>query len=498
MKRSIISSLILILGFAMNASGQLNSPVLYPVKDDPTISLRIWFKVGAAQDPAGKAGLAELTAFMLTEAGTTNNSYEQILEKLYPMAASYGSSVDKEMTIISGRIHRDTFDPYYALFMDAIKHPAFDAADFARIKSDMLTAIEKNLRYSSDEELGKAALYDFIYSGTSYGHLNSGRVHDLTSITIDDVKAFYRTYYTRDNVVIGLGGGYDPDLPDRIANDLASLPAGTPAPVAKPMPAAIDGINVFMVEKDCDATAISLGFPIDVLRGSDDFFALALFNSWFGEHRNSSSHLYQVIREARGMNYGDYSYIEIFPNGGRLQMPRPNNARSRQLFEVWIRPVKNANRHFALRAAMRELQLVIDNGMTREAFDLTKKFLEKYALHFAVTTSDRLGHAIDSRFYGIDGDYIDLFRSRIRALTLEQVNAAIRRHLTFRNVKIAVITKDAAAFRDALVKNTPSPITYDTPKPESVLREDAIIETWHIPVTAEKVTIVPVEQMFER
>ena len=73
-----------------------------------------------------------------------------------------------------------------------------------------------------------------------------------------------------------------------------------------------------IVEKDAPATAISIGFPIDVLRGSKDWYALAVANSWLGEHRNSSSHLYQVIREARGLNYGDYSYIEHFPNGGAV------------------------------------------------------------------------------------------------------------------------------------------------------------------------------------
>jgi len=66
------------------------------VPSDPTISFAIWFKVGSQNDPTGKEGLANLTAAMLTEASTQQNSYDQILEKLYPMAASYGASVDKE------------------------------------------------------------------------------------------------------------------------------------------------------------------------------------------------------------------------------------------------------------------------------------------------------------------------------------------------------------------------------------------------------------------
>ena len=67
-----------------------------------------------------------------------------------------------------------------------------------------------------------------------------------------------------------------------------------------------------------------MGFPIDVLRGAQEWYALAIANSWLGEHRNSSSHLYQVIREARGLNYGDYSYIEHFPAAGGCMMPPQN------------------------------------------------------------------------------------------------------------------------------------------------------------------------------
>ena len=472
--------------------------VLYPVADDPTVSFRIWFPVGSQQDPPGKEGLALLTSAMLSEGGTAVNTYEQILEKLNPLAAGYSSSTDKEMTIISGRTHKDNLEAYYTLFTDAILRPGFREDDFTRVKSDLLNGIEKQLRYSSDEELGKAALYDFIFAGTPYGHLDEGTVEGLKSITLDDVKAFYKTHYTKDAVVIGLGGGYDKALTERLEKDLAALPAGKTAIPAAPAPEKIDGLQITMVEKDCDATAISFGFPIDVLRGDADFFALALFNSWFGEHRNSSSHLYQVIREKRGMNYGDYSYIEMFPNGGRLQMPQPNTPRRRQLFEVWVRPVQHAQRHFALRAALRELKFAVEKGMSKEDFDLTKQFLTKYALHFASTTSERLGVAIDSRFYGISGDYIERYRKEIGALTLEQVNAAIKKHLQCTDLKIAMVTKGAEQFKADLVANTPSPIVYTSPKPADVLAEDKDIEIFPLSVKAENVRIVPVEQMFQK
>ena len=193
---------------------QLNVP------SDPTISFRIMFQVGSQNDPQGKEGLAFLTASMLTNAGTEQNSYDQILEKLYPMAAGYNASVDKEMTVISGRVHQDNVDEYLNLLTEAILHPAFTVEDFNRIKSNMINYLEKTLRYSNDEAFGKETLYGMIFEDTPYEHPVIGLIESVSSITLDDVKQFYKDYYTRDNVVIGIGGGYDKNLVNRLKADL--------------------------------------------------------------------------------------------------------------------------------------------------------------------------------------------------------------------------------------------------------------------------------------
>ena len=216
------------------ASVKTDNSVLVPVKNDPTVCFRIWFKVGSQNDPAGKEGLAAITASMLTDASTQKNTYEQILDRLYPLAAAYDATVSAEMTVIYGRVHKDNLAEYYPLFLDAISAPAFAEQDLDRIKSQTLNYLENTLRYSSDEELGKAVLYNGIFAGTPYGHITSGSVSSVKSITLDDIRSFYKTYYTRDNVVIGLGGGYDASLLARLQKDLALLPGGKPAPVAPP------------------------------------------------------------------------------------------------------------------------------------------------------------------------------------------------------------------------------------------------------------------------
>lgn len=476
---------------------QDNEPILLPVKNDPTISIKIWFKIGAQNDPKGKEGLTYITASLLSEGSTNKNSYETILEKLYPLAAGYNANTSMEMTIFSGRVHKDNLDEYLPLFLDGLLEPAFTVEDFNRIKDEALNYLSTTLKYSNDEELGKAVLYNSLFEDTPYGHLVEGTINGIKNISVEDVKDFYHKHFTRDNYVIALGGGFNNDLLNRIKNELQKLPSGNVPAVKKSEPGKLNGLEVVLVNKEAPATAISIGYPINVLRGSREWYALAVANSWLGEHRNSSSHLYQVIREARGLNYGDYSYIEHFPNGGSRQMPPVNVARRQQIFEIWIRPVPNETKHFSLRAAVRELQKLVDNGMTKEDFELTRNFLNKYVLHYAPNTQQRLGYAIDDRFYGIDEGHLAKFRQILKELTLEEVNAAVKKHLQYKNMKIAVITNNAEELKNNLVSNTESPITYSTPKSDEVYREDKEIIQYQLPIQPENVTILSLEELFK-
>ncbi|MDC1068845.1 pitrilysin family protein [Candidatus Kapabacteria bacterium] len=478
-----------------NASG-----IFLPSETAPAIDFNIWLNVGSQNDPIGKEGVAFITAELMSDGSTLNNSYSDILDKLYPIASGYSVKVDKEMTSFRASTHPDNIEEFYPMLIDALLRPAFNEEDFNRIKQNTIQSIEKSLRFSSDEELAKAALMQEIYKGSRYSHLTMGTVQSLNNLTIQDVKDFYENNI-KGNFNIGLAGSYNESLVDRLYKDLVGdIKYIKNTKQVEINPKAIDGLNVYLIEKNAISTPICFGFPIDVTRANDDYFALDLFRSWFGEHRNQSSHLYQVIREARGINYGDYAYIEAFLNGGSLSMPNPNNPRNEQIFQVWIRSVPHQVRHFSLRAAIRELQMVVDNGMTQEAFESTKQFLYKYSLHYAPTLSTRLGYQIDADFYGIKGGYIDIYREKIKNLTLEQVNAAIKKYIQYDNMMIAAVTKDAEGFRTELIENGESSIKdwYSSEKPEEIYEEDKTIANYPLDIKEDKVTIVPVSEMFEK
>ena len=124
------------------------------------------------------------------------------------------------MTSFSGRIHRDNLEAYYALFKNALLSPAFKEEDFKRVKTQTLNYVKQSRRFSNDEELSKELLYWQIFKGTPYEHPEEGYVQSVETITLEDVKAFYAKYYTRDNVVVGVAGGYPANFAARVRTRL--------------------------------------------------------------------------------------------------------------------------------------------------------------------------------------------------------------------------------------------------------------------------------------
>jgi zinc protease len=495
MKRLLI--LLLLLSIRLYAADAISQSQLVLVKNEsPLIAFRIAFLTGSAYDPPGKEGIATLTASLLSDGGTQKNDYQKILELLFPMAAGYFSQVDKEMTTFVGVVHKDHLSDYYELFRDAILSPGFKQEDFDRLKTDQLNYVAKTLRFSSDEELGKETLNWAIFKGHPYGHPNEGTVRAIQSLTLQDVKDFYQQQYTRNRIVIGLAGNYPSELGQRLRNDFGSLPSETEI---KPLPPApkIEDVHVVIVEKPAQATAISFGYPVSFTRANDDYFPMMMMNSWLGQHRTQVGRLYNVMREQRGLNYGDYSYIEHFARGGSFFQPPPNYPRHEQIFQVWIRPVPHPMRHFALRQAIREVQMLADKGLTQNDLDTIRDFLKNYMVSLAQSNSELLGYALDDYFYKLPKSYFELTKTKLDTLNVNQVNSVIQKSLSTKNMAIAIVTQDAAAFKKVLVENTPSPIKYDSPKPDEILEEDKLIVNYPLPIKAENVEIVPVEKIFE-
>lgn len=480
------------------ALGAERELVLLESPGNPLTSFRFVFHVGSSQDPPGKQGLAMLTAMMLSQGGTEELSLTEVMEALYPMAARVSTQADKEVTTVHGVTHRDYLEEYYGIFRERLQKPRFAQEDFERNKQQLLNFLTKSLRSSDDEALGKAALEANLYEGHPYGHPVQGTVEGVRSITLDDVETFYRSHYTVENLQMGLAGDFPEGFAERVRRDFEkALPEKGTAVKALPTVRRGEGMDVLIVERPAaDTTAISLGLPLQITRADDDFYPLLVANVFLGDHRTFNGLLMNELRAKRGLNYGDYSYIENFIQDGSGTFPVPNVARRQQYFSIWIRPVANENAIFALRGSMFYLRRLVNQGMSPEQFQATREYLSSYSKLWVQSLDRRLGYQLDSRYYQTDF-YIDEIETRLKDMTVEDVNGALRKHLDRWDVRVAFVAPDGAALKAALESGEKSPVTYQTGgTPKEVLAEDTEIESLELPI--ERIRIQSASEIFER
>lgn len=481
------------------------------------VIVRFIFKNGSVTDPAGKEGLTFTTASTIAQGGTGSMSFSDIQNKIYPWAASYGSSVDKEVALFTFAVHKDFLNDFYPIMIGLILNPSFNKEDFDRVKMNQQNYVDQVIKASSDEEYSKAALEYFMYDGTPYSHMIEGTSSGVQAITLEDVQNHYKNYFTRNNLMVGVAGNFDSDFMIRLRKDLGKLPDTNPTLPSPPDVNMPDGVNIEIIAKDnAFGSAIFTGYPLNLSRANDEFAALMVANSYLGEHRKSYGRLYQQIRETRSMNYGDYTYIEWYKGGGGNMLPPSGVPRGANYFAIWIRPVQIAKQlqaqyeelkdinvghaHFALRMALYEIDKLVKNGMSEEDFEATRTFLKSYTKLYATSTSEQLGYLMDSRFYGRT-DYIQELDNLLDNLSLEDVNNAVKKYLQVDNMYISIVTdrSEAEPLAESLRKNLSSPMSYSNfikaGLPEEVLKEDD--EVAGFKVNVKSVKVVDSSEMFK-
>lgn len=481
------------------------------------ITIKYMFTVGSVDDPEGMEGLANLTAATIFGGGTESMTKQELDDLQYPMAAGTSVSVAKEAIVVTAFVHKDHLDKFYAAVSDLLYAPRFDQADFDRVKKSLLKSVTEDIPNNNDEELSKLVLDTLLYANHPYEHLIEGTEAALQKMTLDDVKSFYKKYFTQANLMVGMAGGYDDAFKQRVMKDVEKLPKGSVLRKEIPHPAMPDGTVVRIISKpNTFGSAVFMGYPLKIDRSNDEFAALMVANSYLGEHRKSYGQLYSKMRSLRSLNYGDYSYIEWYPQGHSVQLPLSGYPRKTNFFSIWIRPVQIAkqfagieglqqpelgNGHFVIRQSLRELQHLVDKGLTEEDFNRTRNFLIGYMKLYIQSQTSRLGFLMDSRFYGRQ-DYINDMIGLLKKLTLDDVNAAIRKHFQTQNIYVAVITDDSEAEKlaESIRKNGSAPIVY-TPLvskglPKEVVEEDKEIDAYRLNVR--QVEVIDSKTLFRK
>mgnify|MGYP006280835575 CR=1 FL=1 len=528
---TLLSLFLLVFAFVPSASAQDDGPRVVTLgSSSPLVEVRVMIPVGSMHDPVGKEGLAAITANALLEGGFGPEGEVVTKEELARITTPWGGSanpsvtVGKEATTLSMVIPREVLDTYVDTVLEPLlATPRFDDDEVARLVNEARTYLTGALRFTQTEIVGLETLDNYVFEDTPRGHHVRGTVKGLDAITAADVRGFYNAHYGPDDHIVGISID-DGAVTDRILAALAKAgdAAGEAVVPVTPDPAPVpdvEGREALVVKvPDSGATGVHFAHPLPIDRRDADFWPLFVANVQLGTHRDSHGRLYKEIREERGYNYGDYSYVEHFPWRPYALFPPFNHPRTENYFSLWIRPVSSDHAVHLLKAAIHEFEHFVRVGLTDDEVAAAKNKAKVLYLNYAETASRLLAAKVDDAFLGMETGYLEGWLERIDAVTTEEVNVAIREYLRPEDLKILVIAEGHRADEIARQIRADAPVFGKGPadyRLEQVELEDGTM-VWQIPenrletihrdavwahtaidVAPEDVRVVPVDALFE-
>ena len=432
--------------------GQSTAPNVTLVTLDspsPLLAVKLMVKAGSSDDPVGKEGLALLVAESLIQGGFGDPSRPVTKEQLAEITQPWGegampaAQIAAETTTFHMVIPREVLGTYLERGLGPmLRSPQFSASELDRLRNEASAQIAV-ARSEDLENLGLSAIEAYTMEGTRYQHQPFGTELGLAAITRDDLIAFFRSHYRPENVILGISTA-DRAITDPVVSVVAQMnrdaEGAVPAPPSGSV-APISGRHAVVIDQpNAPAASLHLGFPIDVKRTDPDFWPLYVANTWLGTHRDSTGHPYQLLRQERGYNYDDYSYIEHWNGRTGSLFQIFNQPRSQQYFSIWVRPVQHEYAYPLMKAITYELERMVQDGLTAEQVAEAKNKAKVLYVNLGETVSRLLAAKMDDAFYGMSPGFLENYLENVDRVTPEQVNAAVRRHLQTRNLKYVVIT----------------------------------------------------------
>lgn len=376
----------------------------------PMFDMRLTFAAGSSQDQK-TPGIAVLTNAMLNE-GVKGKDVTAIAQGFDGLGADFGNGAYRDMAVASLRSlsATDKREPALKLFSEVVGKPTFPADSLARIKNQLLASFE--YQKQNPGSLAGKELFKRLYGDHPYGHPSEGTEKTIPAITIAQLKAFHAKAYAAGNAVIALVGDLSREEAQAVAAQVsASLPKG-PALAKLPTPVEPKAGETH-IEFPSKQTHLMLA-QLGITRDDPDYAALSLGNSVLGGG-GFGSRLMTEVREKRGLTYGVSSGFTPMQTQGPFMIGLQTRA---ELSENTLKLVQDIVRDF------------LANGPTQKELDDAKRELAGSFPLTAASNSAIVGQLGAIGFYDLPLTYLEDFMTQSQAVTVEQVKAAMSKHLS--------------------------------------------------------------------
>ena len=382
----------------------------------PVVTFLLTMPAGSASDPAGRAGLAALTADLLDEGSDARTALE-LHAALDRIGARLGTAVGSDTTTVSLTTLSRCAAEGLALLAEIVARPRFDEADVDRVRDLRLSRL-RQLRTVPGAVADRVFL-ESLYPGHPYGHLGIGTATALAGLTAADVERFHRAAYqlgsatliavgalTHDAFVEAAERAFD-DVPVRAANDAVVV---DPARLKPPGPPTA---RLVLVDRPGAVQSEVRVGHVAAARRTPDYYALQVLNMTLGGQFVSRLNL--SLREEKGYTYGVRTAFDCrrAPGPFAVQGSVQSGATAEAVGEV-----------LAQLAAIGG-----DRPVTPAELDLARATLTRGFARGFETAGQVAGAVAQLVIHGLPEDYYDRFVMRVEAVDAPAVTAAATAHL---------------------------------------------------------------------
>ncbi len=398
--------------------------------DLPIMSAQLIIAGGAAADPAGRAGLASMTAD-LASAGAGGRTAPEIARTMEALGANLGGGADADATGLSLSAPIASADAAGAVFADVIRDPTFAADEVERTRTRRANALRVNLRQPGP--VAAMVLNRLAFGGAAYGAPASGTPTTIGAITRDEIVAFHDRWWRPDNAALVITGGMEPEEAFAFAERTLGgweRPSGA-VPTVGPRAGAVPAPRIVVIDLPGAGQAAVSAAVRGPRRADDSFYPLSVVNSIMGQGQNG--HLFQEIRAKRGLSYGAYSTLGARLDGGLLSATtQTKNESAAEVVDLVLHEFDRLRTEAVTEQAVTDREAFINGGFSRN--------LE--------TTGGLGGTLATAVTYGLPLSEIETYPTRINATTPESVRSAAQ--AVSSEQAYVVVVGEASMFIDAL------------------------------------------------
>jgi predicted Zn-dependent peptidase len=385
---------------------------LVELHEVPVVQINLVVLSGSADDPAGKYGVAALTAAMLSEGAGSRSSLE-LADAIDFLGASLGTSGGIDASAVRLHVPVARLGDALPIMADVALRPTFPKEELERLRQERLTSL---LQARDDPATIASLAFSRVLYGTNhrFGTATMGTAETIRAFSVDDLRAFYTTRYRPDNAALLVVGDVTPDrvLPLLESSFGAWKAAAARAPrVALPDVAQPAARTVYLVDKPgAPQTQVRIGW-LGVARSTPDFFPIQVLNTVLGGA--FSSRLNLNLREKHGYTYGAASVFDMRVSTGPFQaLAGVQTDKTRESLQEFFNELNGI------------LQPIPDDELTRAKNYVALRFPAGFE-----TTGDISRRLEDALTYGLPDDYFSSYVQRIQAVTAADVERVAKRYI---------------------------------------------------------------------